>query len=372
MQFVDLKSQYLRLETEIRAAIDKVLDHGQYIMGPEVAAFEQDMQTFSGVPYAIGVSSGTDALKMVLMAKGIGPGDAVIVPAFTFVATAEVVKILGATPIFCDVDARSFNIDTDCLQILIEKVHNQTDLHLKGIMPVDLFGLPANYEAILEIAKAHDLFVLGDAAQSFGGAINEKRVGALCDVSATSFFPAKPLGCYGDGGAVFTHDKNLYDIIKSIQFHGKGENQYDNVRIGITGRLDTLQAAILRCKIKVLGDEIGSRQSVADRYTQALSEHVITPMHYSGYQSAWAQYTIRTDKRDAIKAHLQSLGIPTAIYYPCPLHEQPAYMSPYNDLMPLPIAKQLSKEVLSLPMHPYLSPQQQQDISSAIVDALAL
>lgn len=370
MQFVDLKSQYARLETQIRTAIDGVLEHGQFIMGPEVASFEQDLQQFADVPYAIGVSSGTDALKMVLMAKGVGPGDAVIVPAFTFVATAEVVKLLGATPIFCDVQADSFNIDVDVLQQLIAKVNSQTDLKLKGIVPVDLFGLPANYEAILKLAKQYDLFVLGDAAQSFGGALHENRVGSLCDVTATSFFPAKPLGCYGDGGAVFTHDEQLYKVIKSIQFHGKGDNQYDNVRIGMTGRLDTIQAAILRCKITILGDEIAKRQQVAQRYTEGLSQVVKTPKQYAGYQSAWAQYTIRSEKREQIKAHLQSKGIPSAIYYPCPLNEQPAYRCETRDLMPTEVAKRLSAEVLSLPMHPYLSHQQQDQIIAAVIEAV--
>ncbi len=359
MKFVDLNTQFKTLEQEIRQSIDRVLAHGQYIMGPEVQQLEKELSTFCDVKHTISAASGTDALLMVLMAYGIGPGDAVIAPPFTFVATAEVIQLLGATTVFVDVEADSFNIDPVELERTILRVNKEGKLKLKGIIPVDLFGLPADYDAIERIAEQHGLFVLEDAAQGFGAEYHGKRTGGFGHIAATSFFPAKPLGCYGDGGAVFTNDDDLADIIESIRFHGKGTTQYDNIRTGITGRMDTIQAGILSCKLTVFEDEIIARQAVADRYTEGLSDLVKTPVVPEGYKSSWAQYTIRSEKRDQIQQHLKGQGIPSAIYYICPLHLQPAFKD--ADVC-MPVSEQLSQEVLSLPMHPYLGIDDQRRI----------
>ncbi|MBX2868355.1 MAG: DegT/DnrJ/EryC1/StrS family aminotransferase [Acidiferrobacterales bacterium] len=371
MKFVDLDAQFRSLETDIRSAIDAVLEHGQYIMGPEVAAFEEELGEFCGVEHVIGCSSGTDALLMALMSYGVGPGDAIIAPPFTFVATAEVIQLLGATTVFVDVEEDTFNIDVAQLEETVQRVKSQGKLNLKGIIPVDLFGLSADYESIDRIAKEHDLFVLADSAQSFGGSYHEKRIGSFGDVCATSFFPAKPLGCYGDGGAVFTNNGDIADILRSIRFHGKGTNQYDNVRTGITGRLDTIQAAILRCKLKVLEQEIDARQAVADRYSAALADVVKTPKIPPNNQSAWAQYTVRSSQRDQIRQQLQEAGVPTAVYYPCPLHMQPAFSEADGAGVSMPVSEMLSKEVFSLPMHPYLSHEDQDRIIELIKDSVS-
>ena len=370
MKFVDLDTQFRSLESEIRQAIDDVLEHGQYIMGPEVYALEEELAEYCGAQHVISTSSGTDALLMALMSHGIGPGDAVIAPPFTFVATAEVVQLLGATTVFVDVDEKTYNIDIDQLEQTIKRVKKQGKLRLKGIIPVDLFGLPADYEAISKLAAEHDLFVLADSAQSFGGARGDKKVGTFGDIGATSFFPAKPLGCYGDGGAVFTNDDERAEIIRSIRFHGKGANQYDNVRTGITGRLDTIQAAILRCKLRVLEQEITARQKVADRYTEGLAGVVRTPEIPGGCQTAWAQYTVRSAERDRIRKHLGELDIPTAVYYICPLHLQPAFRDADGAGVSMPVSEMLSAEVFSLPMHPYLNHQDQDQIIEAIKQAV--
>ncbi|MEM7194589.1 MAG: DegT/DnrJ/EryC1/StrS family aminotransferase [Pseudomonadota bacterium] len=368
MQFVDLKAQFGAIEEDVRAAMDKVLAHGQFIMGPEVAELESELAAFCGSKHVIATASGTDALLMALMAYKVGPGDAVIVPPFTFVATAEVVQLLNAHVVFSDVDESTFNMDPDKLEQTIERVKSEGRYNLKGIIPVDLFGLPADYSRICPIASKHDLFVLADCAQSFGARHGDQMAGSIGDIAATSFFPAKPLGCYGDGGAVFTDDAELADLLQSIRFHGKGKNQYDNVRTGITGRLDTLQAAVLKCKLTVFREELDARERVASRYTEALQSAMRTPEIPQGMRTAWAQYTVRSAKRDHIRDHLQSLGIPTAVYYPCSLHQQPAFADADGAGVSMPVSELLSAEVFSLPMHPYLTETDQDRIINAVLD----
>lgn len=369
MKFVDLQAQFRALEPDLRAAIEQVLQHGQFIMGPEVQALEQELAAYCGVEHVITAASGTDALLMALLAYEVGRGDAVIVPPFTFVATAEVVQLLGATPVFVDVAEDTFNLNPARLTEAIARLRAADNLNLKGIMPVDLFGLPADYAAIEPIAKQHGLFVLADSAQSFGGVAQNKRAGAFGDIAATSFFPAKPLGGYGDGGAVFTADPALAERVRSIRMHGMGEDRYQHVRTGITGRLDTLQAAILRCKLKVFDQELAARQQLAQRYTQHLEGVVQTPRIPPGYQSAWAQYTLRAANRDAIRARLQAQDIPTAVYYPCPLHLQPVFRHPQRAAPRMPVAEMLAQQVFSLPIHPYLDERSQMKIIDAVKDA---
>ena len=370
LPFVDLAAQQARIRERLDAAIARVLDHGQYIMGPEVAELETKLAAFSGVRHCIGVSSGTDALVAPLMALGIGQGDAVFMPAFTFTATAEVVVLLGATPVFVDVDNATFNIDPGSLEAKIDEVRGAGSFVPKALIPVDLFGLPADYRALSALAEAHGLTVIADAAQSFGGALDGERVGRLAPVTATSFFPAKPLGCYGDGGAVLTDDDGIADAVRSIRAHGKGREKYDIDRIGLNARLDTMQASILIEKLAIFEDEIAARQRVADAYTRALRNVVATPKVPHGAQSAWAQYTIRTDGRDELAAALKARGIPTAVYYPRPMHLQSAYAEFGAGPGSLPVSESLCDEVLSLPMHPYLDPETIERIAGAIRDAM--
>ncbi len=366
---IDLEAQQKAIRPEIDKAIANVLAHGNYIMGPEIAAFERDLKAFCGAMHAISCANGTDALMMVLMAKGIGPGDAVICPAFTFTATPEVIAVLGATPIFVDVDETSFNMDATQFSAAV-KLAVSMNLKAKAVMAVDLFGQPADYVAIETFAKANGLWVLADAAQSFGADVNGRRVGSLGLATTTSFFPAKPLGCYGDGGAIFTDDDELASVLQSIRVHGKGTDKYDNVRVGVNSRLDTLQAAILIEKLKIFPDEIVARQTAAERYAKGLSDHVVVPRVLPGMRSVWAQYTIRVQggKRDALAAHLKTRCIPTAIYYPKPLHFQTAYRDCAIVGNGLPVSESLPAEVLSLPMHPYLEPHVQDFIIQAIND----
>ncbi len=366
MKFFDPTAQFRTIEKDIRDAIEQVLQHGQFIMGPEVEILERQLAEYCGAAHSITAASGTDALLMALMAYQIGPGDAVIVPSFTFVATAEMVQLLGGTVVFVDVEAGSFNINPADLESVVMRIRREGKLNLKGIIPVDLFGLPANYQAIEAIAVAHDLFILADGAQSFGGSVNGKKVGAFGDIATTSFFPAKPLGGYGDGGAVFTDDDQLAEVIRSIRNHGMGADRYENVRIGITGRLDTLQAAVLSCKLKVFDSELIARQRIAERYSRELEGIVQTPHIPSGYQSAWAQYTVRSSNRDAIRAHLESKGIPTAVYYPRPLNFQPAFALADGAMSHMPVSEILSQEVLSLPIHPYLKEDEQSKVIEAV------
>lgn len=370
--FVDLAAQQARIKPAIDRAIASVLEHGKYIMGPEVAEFESQLQRFSGAKHVVSCSSGTEALTLVLMAKGIGPGDAVICPAFTFPATPEVVALLGATPVLCDVDETTFNLDPKSLSEALTIARSE-GLNPRAVIAVDLYGLPADYDAIAPIAAENGLFVLADAAQSLGATSGDRKVGQLGFATATSFFPAKPLGCYGDGGAVATDDDALAETMRSIRLHGRGGEKYDIVRIGLNGRLDTLQAAILLEKLKIFPDEIARRDAVARRYNAALdsaslANSVIIPRVPNGRSSVWAQYTLRIadGRRDMIARSLSELGIPTAVYYPRPLHHQSAYSYCPMVAGGLPGAERLSQEVLSLPMHPYLSEADQDRIIAEV------
>jgi len=368
MQFIDLNAQRARIETQINEAILGVVAGGQYILGPQVAELEQKMADYLGVKHAIACANGTDALLMPLMAKNIGVGDAVFCPAFTFLATAEVVVLAGAEPVFVDVLPDSYNMDPASLAQAIEQVKRAGRLNPKAVIPVDLFGLAADYDAITALAQAHDLLILEDAAQSIGGRRHNRMCGSFGDVAATSFYPAKPLGCYGDGGAMFTNDDELAETLRSILFHGKGASQYDAARIGLNSRLDTIQAAILLEKMKILEDEMAARQKVAKRYHDGLSGIVKVPPMVEGQISAFAQYTIEADNRDGLKQYLQSLNIPTVVYYIKPLHWQQAYQRFERAMSGLHMSEFLSERVLSLPMHPYLEPQDQDRVIAAIHD----
>jgi len=379
VKFVDLNAQFRLIEGDIRAAVERVLQHGRFVMGPEVFELERALADYCGVAHAVSAASGTDALLLALMARGVGPGDAVIVPAFTFVASAEVVRLAGATPVFADVDADTFNLDPGSLAETAGQVRAAGRLNLRGVIAVDLFGLPADYAAIGAVAAEFGMFVFADAAQSFGGAIKGAgggatvKTGALGDFAATSFFPAKPLGGYGDGGALFTDDDELADLARSIREHGMGAERYEHARIGITGRLDTIQAAVLLCKLKILERELAARRRLAARYNRELAGAVTVPTVPAGYESAWAQYTVRAPKgrdRDAMCARLKAAGIPTAVYYPRPLHRQPAYAQAAGVDAELPVAEALSREVFSLPIHPYLGDDEQTQIIETVKAAV--
>jgi dTDP-4-amino-4,6-dideoxygalactose transaminase len=365
--FVDLKAQYQRLKPEIDARIHAVLEHGRFIMGPEVAELEEQLSAFVAGAHTISVSSGTDALLMALMADGVGPGDAVFLPAFTFTATAEVVVLLQAEPVFVDVERDTFNIDPDDLERRVEEVARTGRLRTRAVIPVDLFGLPANHERIAAIAGRHDLRVVDDAAQAMGASVGGRRIGTLAPLTATSFFPAKPLGGYGDGGAVFTTDDELAERLRSIRAHGKGAGKYDVVRIGINGRLDTLQAAVLLPKLAILDDELKARAELAAFYAEQLGDAVVVPQRPSGVTSAWAQYSIIVEEREPVLRALQEAGIPSAIYYPLPMHLQEAYRGFGAGPGSLPVSEYLSQHILSIPMHPYLDRPSAQKISAAVV-----
>ena len=370
--FIDVAAQRRRLGRAIDDAIARVLGHCQFIMGPEVRVAEADLAAFCGARHAISCASGTDALLLALMAKGIGTGDAVFCPAFTFHGTAEVAALVGATPVFVDVREADFNIDPDSLLRAIP-VARKLGLAPKAVIPVDLFGQPAEHARIAEIAGAEDLFILDDAAQAFGATYRNRRIGTLGHATATSFFPAKPLGCYGDGGAVFTDDDELAATIRSLRVHGEGKHRYDCERIGLNGRLDTIQAAVLSEKLKIFPDEIVARDRIAARYSAALADVAIVPRVNDGVTSVWAQYTIRVppDRRDAFAETLRAQGIPTAIHYPMPLHRQQAYRHyPVAD-GGVPVSELLAAEVISLPMHAYLEPPVQDRIIAAVRQALA-
>ncbi len=358
LPFIDLKGQQERIRADIDRRIARVLDHGQYIMGPEIRELETLLAEFAGVKHCISCASGTDALLMPLMAYGVGPGDIVLTPAFTFIATAEVVSLLGAEPVFVDIEPDTFNMDPNALRAVLnsDRVKNG---RVRGIIPVDLFGQLANYEEIEKIAREFDLFVIEDAAQSFGAAYRGRRAGSFGNVAATSFFPAKPLGAYGDGGAIFTDDDDLADKMRSIRVHGKGTHKYDNVRIGINGRCDCIQAAVLLAKMEVFPAELEARGRIAQRYTNGLPEGMVAPVLGDGHTSAWAQYTLQVDNRDEMIAQLKEHGIPTAIYYPKPLHLQDAFADLGGKLGDLPITERLAGTVFSLPMHPYLAEEDQ-------------
>jgi dTDP-4-amino-4,6-dideoxygalactose transaminase len=370
--FIDVAAQRRRLGHAVDDAVARVLAHCQFVNGPEVRAFESDLAAFCGARHAIGCASGTDALLLVLMAWEIKPGDAVICPSFTYHATAEMVALLGATPIIADVSPETFNLDPASCERGVATA-KRLGLKPRAIIPVDLFGLPADHEAIAAIAKTYDLKILDDAAQGFGAAYRGNKLGTFGTATATSFFPAKPLGCYGDGGAVFTDDDALAARVKSIRLHGEGVDRSEAARIGITGRLDTIQAAILIEKLKIFPDEIAARNRVAERYEQALADIAIVPRVGNESTSVWAQYTIKLKpgQRDKLAADLKAQGIPTAIYYTKPLHKQPAYRDyPLAD-GGVPVSEQLSSEVISLPMHAYLEQPDQDRIIGAVRKSLS-
>ena len=373
MELIDLKSQQNRIRDKIDVAIKRVLDHGAYIMGPEVGELERQLAKFAGAKHCVSCGSGTNALLIALMAMGVGPGDAVICPAFTFTATPEVVALIGATPVLADVDPATYNLAPNSLESAIATARKM-GLTPKVVMPVDLFGLPADYDPIEPIAVANGMAVLCDSAQSFGATYRGRTVGSIGTATATSFFPAKPLGCYGDGGAIFTDDDSLAKAMRSIRLHGKGDDKYEIVRIGINGRMDTIQAAVLIEKLAIFPDEIEARQTAARRYSERLSNLVGAPTVPAGSQSVWAQYTIRlqADRREQIAAALKAEGIPTAVYYPRPVHQQEAYLTCPVASTGLTASEQASAEVLSLPMHPYLTTADQDRVCDALARALAL
>jgi len=369
--FIDVAAQRRCLGSAIDSAIARVLAHCQFILGPEVRVLEGELARFCGARHAITCASGTDALLLVLMAKGIGPGDAVFCPAFTFCATAEVVALLGATPVFVDVEPDSFNIDATSLAAALPTA-KRLGLTPKAVIPVDLFGLPADHDAITAVAASADLFILDDAAQAFGATYKGRPLGTFGHATATSFFPAKPLGCYGDGGAVFTDDDAIVEALVSLRVHGQGSDKYDNVRIGLTARLDTIQAAILSEKLKIFPEEIVAREEAARRYAQGLGDLAVVPRVPSGSTSVWAQYTIRIGggRRDKVAAALKAEGIPTAIYYPIPLHRQQAYRHYPVGEGGVAVSDRSAAEVLSLPMHGYLDAATQARIIDAVRRAL--
>jgi UDP-2-acetamido-2-deoxy-ribo-hexuluronate aminotransferase len=365
MDFIDLKSQQQLISAPLATNIQRVLTHGQYVMGPEVQELETRLAAYVGVKHVISCSSGTDALLMALMAYGVGPGDAVFTTPFTFIATAEVIQLLGATPVFVDIDPKTFNLDPEALAEAVSRLGlNLATAQLKprGIIPVDLFGQPADYDRIHTIARGQGLFVLEDAAQSFGATYKGKRAGALSEMAATSFFPAKPLGCYGDGGAVFTDDGDLAEILRSIRVHGQGQLKYEHVRIGLTGRLDTLQAAVLLAKLEIFDQEVTARQRVAQRYSEALHPLVEVPFVDPACTSVWAQYSVLSEHRELLLQKLHEAQIPTAIYYPLPLHLQRAFAHLGYNPGDFPVSESASRRIFSLPMHPYLGPADQDRI----------
>jgi dTDP-4-amino-4,6-dideoxygalactose transaminase len=354
IQFIDLAAQYQHLKTKIDARIKTVLDHGHYIMGPEVQELEEELAKYVGVKHAITCGNGTDALTLAMMVLDIKPGDAVFCPTFTFFATAEVIAFEGATPVFVDSDEATFNICPIDLEKRIQAMIAEGKLIPKAIIAVDLFGLPANYPEIQKIADKYSLKLIEDAAQGFGGSIDGKRAGSFGDIATTSFFPAKPLGCYGDGGAIFTDNDEYAELLKSYRVHGKGKDKYDNVRIGMNSRLDTIQAAILLEKLAEFPTELINRNKAADNYEQALSAKYQTPQVPEGYVSSWAQYTLISPNRDADMSGYKKQGIPTMIYYGTCMHEQTAFSHLGYQVGDFPVAEKLALNVFSLPMHPYM------------------
>jgi UDP-2-acetamido-2-deoxy-ribo-hexuluronate aminotransferase len=369
IDFIDLKAQQEAIFPNLMARIQRVLSHGQYIMGPEVKELETELAAYVGVKHAVTCSSGTDALLMPLMAYGVGHQDAVFTTPFTFIATAEVIQLLGATPVFVDIDPRTFNIDPEALSETLANLGKNprtAGLRPRGIIPVDLFGQPADYDRINDLARQHGLFVLEDAAQSFGAVYKGKRAGALAEVAATSFFPAKPLGCYGDGGAIFTDRDELDQVLRSIRVHGQGTHKYENVRLGLNGRLDTVQAAILLAKLEVFDQEVAARQKVAQRYHESLKDVGRVPYVAPDCTSVWAQYSVLSDNRTTLQHRLKEAGIPTAIYYPLPLHLQGAFAHLGYKTGDFPVSENAATRIFSLPMHPYLQSIDQEKIIATL------
>ncbi len=370
--FIDLQAQRARLGAALEDSILRVVRSGRYILGPEIAELESKLAAFCGAPYALSCANGTDALALLLMLKDLKPGQAVLVPSFTFAATGEVVVWFGATPIFVDCDPVTFCVDPASAEAGVATA-KALGLDPVGLIAVDLFGHPADYDALEPLARRHGLWLMSDCAQGFGAVYKGRRVGALGDFAATSFFPAKPLGCYGDGGAVFVRDKASVAVLESLRVHGQGEDKYDNVRIGMNGRMDTVQAAVLLHKLAVFEDEIEARQRVAVRYAEGLGDVCAVPRVAEGCVSTWAQYTIRVpaDRRAKIVEDLKKEGVPTAVYYVRPMHRQSAYAHHPVACNDLPVSDRLSGEVLSLPMHPYLGEVDQDRVVRALRAALA-
>jgi len=369
--FIDLKTQYQQTKEAIDSSIAKVLEHGQYIMGPEVRELEEQLADYINVKHCLACSSGTDALLLPLMTYGLTATDAVFTSPFTFFASAESISLVGATPVFVDIDPSTYNICTESLEAAIQKTLKEGKLNPKGIIPVDLFGIAANYNQINRIAEKHDLFVLEDAAQSFAADYHGRRAGSLADVAATSFYPAKPLGCYGDGGAVFTDDTALYEELVSLRVHGQSfdGNKYDNVRIGLNARMDTIQAAILLEKLKLYDEELEQRNRVAASYTNKLNDILVTPVIPDGQSSVWAQYSVQSEKREKIRSALEEKGIPSAVFYPVPIHRSTAYEHLKYSVGAFPTSEAVSKQIFSLPMHPYLKESDIQLIANTIIHA---
>ena len=368
LPFIDLQAQRARIADKIDAAIARVLEHGQFILGPEVKSLESQLASFCGAAHCVANANGTDSLYLPLLAWNAGPGDAVFCPSFTFAATAEVVPWVGATPVFVDVLPDTYNMDPASLEAAIEGVKREGKLNPKVVIAVDLFGQPADYPAISRICRAHDLKLIADSAQGFGCTLHDQHPMAWADCTTTSFFPAKPLGCYGDGGATLTNSETDMGVMRSFALHGAGSDKYDNIRIGMNSRLDTIQAAILLEKLAIFQDEIKARNEAADRYRALLSPFVRTPAVIEGGVSTWAQYTIEAEERDALAAHLREAGIPTAQYYPKPLHQQTAYREFPCGAGGMAVSDDIADRILALPMHPYLKAADQEMIADKIGD----
>ena len=371
IQFIDLQAQRAYLGSKIDEAIARVLAHGRFIMGPEIKTLETQLSEFGKTERTVSCSNGTDALQLALMAFEVGPGDAVFVPSFTFASTGEVVALVGATPVFVDVLPDTYNMDPAHLELAIEGVKAKGDLTPKAVIAVDLFGQIADYPALKKITDAHGLKLISDAAQGFGATLDGQQSGAWADVVTTSFFPAKPLGGYGDGGAILTNDSALANVLESLRVHGYGTDKYDNIRIGMNGRLDTLQAAILIEKLAIFPEEIGKRNEIAARYSEALSSVATVPHIMDGARSVWAQYTLLVEDRDGVQARLKERGVPTAAYYPKPMHQQTAYKHYPLGGNGLPVSDRLAEKVVSLPMHPYLDAKTQDYIIESVKQAVS-
>ena len=370
--FLDLKAQQARLAPRLRPRVDAVMAHCQFVMGPEVAELEQALAAYCGAKHCVGVSSGTDALQIAMMAEGIGRGDAVFLPAFTYTATAEVPLVLGATPVFVDVDPATFQIDPAHLEARIAAVRAEGRLRPRALIGVDLFGQPADWPALQRIASANGLFTIDDLAQSFGATLHGARLGTHAQATATSFFPSKPLGAYGDGGALFTEDDDRAALFRSLRTHGEGTTRYEVLRTGMNGRLDTLQAAVLLAKLEAFDDELATRERIALEYDRRLGNLVTTPARVPHGTSAWAIYAVLLDSeatRTRVQAALKAEGVPTAIYYPKPLHHQPAYAH-HHDGAPMPVSEDLATRILALPIHPDLSDAQVDRVCTAMAQAL--
>ena len=369
ISFIDLKTQYSFLEQNIKNSISNVLESGQFILGPIVEEAELLLSKYTEAKNTVTVSSGTDALFVSLLALDIGPGSKVFLPSFTYTATAEVIALLQATPVFVDVDELTYNISSIDLNLKINS-YKKSELNNSAIIAVDLFGQPADYPILQKIADEHGLHLISDAAQSFGGAINDTKVGKLAPITTTSFYPTKPLSCYGDGGAIFTDDNDIAKKIKSIRSHGISNDPYENIRIGTNARFDAIQAAVIINKLSIFDEELTQRRKIASTYDQELSEYVLLPRIQTEMKSAWAHYTIRTKKRNAMRQFLLENDIPTMIYYPKPMHKQIAYQNYHNHKDTLPNSEMLCNEVLSLPLHPYINEDQILRITSKIKEFL--